>query len=154
MTTHRETRLIEASCDQVFELVADVERYPEFLPLWRRARVYHRGDNVYMTEQEIGLGPIRERFRTRTVLCRPHRIEVTSEDTLFDTFHILWGFDPVCGGCRAAIALTWRVRSLPLQAGIDLLLPTVARTMVSAFSGRADEVLHRPPACPPQNPLA
>lgn len=144
MTTHRETQLIAATCDQVFELVADVERYPEFLSLWRRARVYHRESDMYMTDQEIGLGPIRERFRTRTDLRHPQSIEVTSDDQLFEAFQILWGFDSVRGGCRASIALTWQMRSRPLQAGIDLLLPTVARTMVGAFSKRADRVLRRP----------
>jgi coenzyme Q-binding protein COQ10 len=144
MTTHCETRLIAASCDQVFELVADVERYPEFLSLWRCARVYHRDGDVYLTDQEIGLGPIRERFRTRTELRRPHRIEVTSEDSLFETFQIIWGFDPLRGGCRASIALTWEMRSRRLQKGIDLLLPTVARSMVAAFSKRADRLLSRP----------
>jgi coenzyme Q-binding protein COQ10 len=144
MTTHCETRLIAASCDQVFELVADVERYPEFSSLWRCARVYHRDGDVYLTDQEIGLGPIRERFRTRTELRRPHRIEVTSEDSLFETFQIIWGFDPLRGGCRASIALTWEMRSRRLQKGIDLLLPTVARSMVAAFSKRADRLLSRP----------
>lgn len=153
MTTHRETRLIAASCDQVFELVADVERYPDFLSLWRRARVYHREGDVYMTDQEIGLGPIRERFRTRTELRRPHRIEVSAEDALFEAFRIVWNFDPVRGGCRASIALTWEMRSRRLQRGIDLLLPTVARSMVAAFSRRADRLLSRT-ACQQQNDLA
>jgi coenzyme Q-binding protein COQ10 len=152
MTTHCETRLIAASCGQVFDLVADVERYPEFLSLWRRARVYHRDGDVYMTDQEIGLGPIRERFRTRTELRRPHRIEVSSEDPLFQSFQILWGFDPVRSQCRASIALTWEMRSRRLQRGIDLLLPTVARSMVAAFSRRADRLLSRP-ACQQQDDL-
>lgn len=148
MTTHRETRLIAATCDQVFELVADVERYPEFLSLWRRARVYHREKDAYMTFQEIGLGPIRERFRTRTELRPPRNIEVTSDDPLFEAFEILWAFDAARGGCRASIALTWQMRSRPLQAGIDLLLPTVARRMVDAFSKRADNILQRRTALP------
>src|SRR5512134_3430055 len=117
MTTHRETRLIAAKCDQVFELVADVERYPEFLSLWRRARVYHREEDAYETFQEIGLGPIRERFRTRTELRPPRNIEVTSDDPLFEAFEILWAFDAARGGCRASIALTWQMRSRHLQAG-------------------------------------
>jgi coenzyme Q-binding protein COQ10 len=141
MTTHCEMQVIAASCDQVFELVADVERYPEFLSLWRRAHVYHRDGDVYLTNQEIGLGPICECFRTRTELRRPQRIEVTSEDWLFHTFHIVWRFEPVRGGCRVSIALTWETRSRPLQRGIDLLLPTVARTMVRDFGKRADQVL-------------
>ena len=150
MTTHRETRLIAATCDQVFKLVADVERYPEFLSLWRRARVYHREADAYMTDQEIGLGPIRERFRTRTELRRPQRIEVTSDDPLFEAFRIVWDFHSMRGGCRASIALTWQMRSRPLQAAIDLLLPTVARKMVDAFSNRADDVLRRRTGLPAQ----
>jgi coenzyme Q-binding protein COQ10 len=140
MTTHREARLISASVDRVFDLVADVERYPEFLPLWRHARVYRREGDVYLTEQEIGVGPIRERFRTRTELRRPDRIDVASDDALFRAFHICWTFDPLRDGCRASIALTWEVRSRSLQSAIDLLLPTVARTMVDAFQRRAGEV--------------
>jgi coenzyme Q-binding protein COQ10 len=140
MTTHREARLISASVDRVFDLVADVERYPEFLPLWRHARIYRREGDVYLTEQEIGVGPIRERFRTRTELRRPDRIDVASDDALFRAFHICWTFDPFRHGCRASIALTWEVRSRSLQSAIDLLLPTVARTMVDAFQRRAGEV--------------
>jgi len=140
MTTHRETRFISASVDLVFDLVADVERYPEFLSLWRQARVYQREGDVYLTDQEIGLGPIRERFRTRTELSRPARIDVTSDDALFRAFHICWNFQPLRSGCRTSIALTWEVRSRRLQRTIDLLLPTVARTMVGAFQRRADQV--------------
>ena len=140
MTTHREARFIRASPDTLFDLVADVERYPEFLPMWRHARVYQRQGDVYLTEQELGLGSIGERFRTRTELRRPDRIDVTSDDVLFRVFHIRWGFRPVPRGCRASIELTWEVRSWPLQAAIDLLLPTVARTMIDAFQRRADQV--------------
>jgi coenzyme Q-binding protein COQ10 len=142
MTTHRDACLIATPIEQVFDLVADVERYPEFLSLWRYARVYRReGDDVYMTEQEIGLGPVRERFRTRTELRRPDRIDVFSDDPLFRTFHICWTFEPIHIGCRAAIALTWEVRSPTLQKAIDLALPMVARSMVDAFHKRADHVL-------------
>jgi coenzyme Q-binding protein COQ10 len=140
MTTHREARLIGAPREVVFDLVADVERYPEFLPLWRHARIYQRHGDVYLTEQEIGLGLIRERFRTRTELRRPDRIEVTSDDAMFRSFRICWSFQPVRSGCWASIALTWEVQARRLQGAIDLLLPTVARTMVDAFQRRADEV--------------
>lgn len=141
MTTHRDGRYIAAPCGRVYDLVADVERYPEFLPLWRSAEIYARDGGTYCTLQEIGLGPIRERFRTRTVLSPPDRIDVTSDDKLFRAFHICWQFAPVRGGCRATIWLTWEMRSRPLQKAIDLLLPGVARTMVDSFETRALQTL-------------
>ena len=139
MATHTESRFIQAPRERVFDLVADVERYPDFLPLWIDARIYRRHGNTYHTEQEIGLGPIRERFHTRTVLDRPSRIEVTSTDGLFRAFTIRWDFADVPGGCHIDIALTWEVQSRLPQKAIDSVLPATAAIMVSAFEDRTRE---------------
>ncbi len=141
MAQHRDRRYISAPAEQVFDLIADVERYPEFLTIWRSARIYDRAPDIYFTEQEVGLGPIRERFRTRTDLVRPHQIQVSSPDPLFQAFRICWTVAPFRGGCRVAIELTWQMRSRGLQRAIDLFLPKVASTMVDAFEKRAREVL-------------
>lgn len=142
MTTHRDSQIIRAPREQIFDLVADVERYPEFLPLWLDAHVYrHRGETIYFTEQEVGLGPLHERFRTKTVMKRPDTIEVTSTDGLFRDFQILWTFEDAGIGdkpaCRTDIALTWQVRSWLMQRAIDMVLPETARSMVQAFARRA-----------------
>lgn len=138
MTIYRETRDIAAPREVLFDLVADVESYPDFLPLWNHARIYrHRGEAIYYTEQEVGLGPIRQRFHTRTGLVRPERIDITSNDPSFRTFHIGWNFAERSGGCRVGIVLSWKVHSWMMQRGIDLLLPETARSMVDAFERRA-----------------
>ena len=140
MTLHSDSRIIPAPPDRVFDLVADVESYPEFLPLWREAKVVERQPNVYWTDQMVGLGPVHERFRTKTVLFRPVRIEVTSSDEMFSNFFITWDFSPAGRGCRASIALTWEMRASRLQGAIDMLLPRAARTMVAAFQKRARDL--------------
>lgn len=137
MTLHTDSRIIPAPLDAVYALVADVERYPEFLPLWREAEIVRRWDGGYETQQVIGLGPIRERFTTRTLLMPPNRIEVTSDDRLFRTFYIHWDFAVVPRGCRIGIALQWEVASPRLQRAIAILMPGVARSMVDAFERRA-----------------
>ena len=158
MSTHRESQIIRAPRERIFDLVADVERYPEFLPLWLDARVYrHRDETTYFTEQEIGLGFLRERFRTKTVMTRPTSIEVSSHDGLFRDFRIFWTFADAGTGdidgvgnedgdedgdreenaCRVEIALTWEVCSPLMQGAIDLILPETARSMVRAFDRRA-----------------
>jgi ribosome-associated toxin RatA of RatAB toxin-antitoxin module len=143
MTTHRETRFVAAPLELLFDLVADVERYPEFLSLWRSAHIYQREEGGYFTDQEIGLGPIRERFRTHTRLMRPEWIDVTSVDPLFQAFHIHWDFAAAQHRVRVQIALTWKVRSRLLQHGIDAALPVTARRMIAAFEDRARQAKRR-----------
>lgn len=141
MTTHIETRIIAAPRETVFDLVADVERYPDFLPLWTGVRVFRRRGTVYYTDQEVGMGPIRQRFHTRTELMRPERIEVTSTDPNFRAFHINWDFAEAPAGCRVDIALRWQVRSWLLQRAIDMVLAETARSMVDAFERRARQTI-------------
>jgi|APTNR8051073442_1049403.scaffolds.fasta_scaffold37732_2 coenzyme Q-binding protein COQ10 len=138
MSLHSESRIVPVSPEVVFDLVADVERYPDFLPLWQEARIIGRSDDSYETEQRVGLGFIQERFRTRTALHRPSHIRIVSDDPLFERFRINWDFGRVKeGGARITIQLDWAVHSWHLQKGIDLALPGVARMMVNAFETRA-----------------
>lgn len=144
MTVHTETRLVTVPADLLFDLVADVERYPEFLPMWKSARIASwDGPSTYFTEQEVGFGPINESFLTRTVLSRPAMIDVTSSDRLFRTFNIRWNFAHVEGGCRIGIQLHWEANSFFLQKGIDAVLPRTARMMVNAFENRARQLMRR-----------
>jgi len=139
MSIHTERRLVHAPQERLFELIADVEKYPDFLPMWIDARIYRRRGDTYFTEQEIGLGPVRQRFRTKTVLASPARIEVTSaDDGLFREFFIRWDLASAGQNCRVDITLSWEVRSYLMQKAIDLLLPETARSMVRAFERRAD----------------
>lgn len=137
MTVYTASRIIKQPPEVIFDLVADVERYPEFLPMWKSARVLGRDGNTYTTEQMVGFGPIRERFRTQTVMVRPTLIEVTSIDRLFRNFFIRWDLDSAPAGCRVGIALQWEVRSRILQKAIDLVLPETAEKMIDAFARRA-----------------
>ena len=130
-------RTLSVPRDRLFVLVADVERYPEFLPLWRDVHRISGDEHGYQTEQEIAFGPIRERFLTRTRLSAPDKIEITSDDPLFDAFLIRWRFTESGIATRVVVDLNWRVRSRLLQRGIDVALPATARMMISAFEERA-----------------
>ncbi len=138
MTAHSESRVIACSPETVFDLVIDVERYPEFLPLWLNAKVRRRDEDHYVTDQVIGLGPVRERFSSRTEYSRPEFIEITSSEGMFRSFSIRWHFAPTEDGrCRVDLDLEYAVRSMLLQKFIDAVLAETARTMISAFEDRA-----------------
>jgi coenzyme Q-binding protein COQ10 len=141
MPIHKETRVLSYAPERFFDLVADVEQYPEFLPLWRQAKVYHREGALYYTDQEIGLGPVRERFRSKTVLRRPVRIDVTSSEQIFRRFEMHWQFVPTAsGGCQVSFILFVEARPRLLRKVLDTMLVETSRRMVLAFERRAHQL--------------
>ena len=136
-TSHRESRVVAVSVERMFDLVADVERYPEFVPLMRSATIIRRQADAYETEQVLALGLFRHRFHTRTELNRPSSILVTSDDRTFERFDIRWSFAPTSEGfCQTDFALDCEVRSLLLKP-LEALITEMAATMVNAFAAQA-----------------
>nr|VFK08371.1 MAG: coenzyme Q-binding protein COQ10 [Candidatus Kentron sp. LPFa]VFK25026.1 MAG: coenzyme Q-binding protein COQ10 [Candidatus Kentron sp. LPFa] len=141
MTTHTTERILPYPPEYVFELVADVERYPEFLPFWRRAEVYAREGNTYYTDQEIWMGIMQERFRTKTVLNRFGGIHVTSSEGLFKDLAIRWDFASAPNaGCRIVFMQSWELRSFLKQQLVGLLLAENSRATINAFEKRAHDL--------------
>lgn len=138
VASHTETRFVELAADQVFDLVADVERYPEFLPFWRSATVCNRTAEGYETEQTLAVGFWVHRFRSCTTLDRPSRIVIRSHDSLFRDFNICWDFSPSeNGGCRVDLSFEYAVVFTFLQPVLDLMMMPTASAMVAAFENRA-----------------
>lgn len=137
MPTQSVERLLPYSSEQLFALAADVERYPEFLRWWIAARIRKREADVYYTEQVLGLGPVRVSFGSKTVLQRPERIEVTSEEPPFRRFHLSWAFESRPGGCRVCLAAALEFQSHLLQRLVDRMLSAEIAEIISAFEDRA-----------------
>jgi len=139
--SHRESREIAVSTERMFNLVADVERYPEFVPLLREATIVGRFDSGYETEQTLALGVLAHRFRTRTQLDRPRSVVVTSADRSFCLFDIRWSFTPTAERCcRTDFSLNCEFRSILLGPIGGVLVGQMALTMVNAFAMRARKV--------------
>lgn len=138
MPVHKERRVIACPREHFFDIVADVERYPDYLSFWQDAKIYRRDKDVYYTQQKIGIGPIRESFRTKTDLSRPSKIRVTSTDELFLEFEILWRFEPVSEhSCQIDFKFKCEAASFIMRRVMDLMLDEAAHHMVKAFEGRA-----------------
>jgi len=140
MALHSERRTLPFTSEQVFNLVADVESYPDFLPLWHAASISRseQDDSLYFTRQTLQLGPLRKTFRTETRLQRPNRIRVTSSDALFDEFSIQWLLEDLPEhACRVDFSLRCKAASLILTPVIEVVLCEAAQGIVSAFERRA-----------------
>ncbi len=145
MLTHSAERLLPYSSEQLFDLAADVERYPEFLPGWFAAHVRKQEGQTYWTDQVIGLGPVRTRFASKTVLHRPERIDVTSEEPPFRRFKLTWLFR--AGGnarCQVSLAAELELQSYVLERIVAQALPAVVDDIVAAFEVRAGRLYGQP----------
>lgn len=149
MALHRETRSLGYTPQQLFDLIAEVERYPEFLPLWREVHVdkntsKNTNSSVYFTDQIIQLGPFNKRFRTKTVLEPFTSIHVNSSDALFRQFSIDWLFRPEGdNGCKIEFSLDCVATSVFLRPVFDIALMESARSIVSTFENRARSLYDR-----------
>ncbi|VFM95120.1 MAG: coenzyme Q-binding protein COQ10 [Candidatus Kentron sp. G] len=141
MTTHSIERMLPYHPEFIFDLVADVESYPDFLPFWRQARIHARDGNIYYTDQEIGVGIVQERFRTKTTLNYPTAIHVISSEGFFRGLYMRWGFEPAPGGgCRVKFTQSWKLRSFLKQQLLGLLIVENSHTVMNAFERRAHEL--------------
>ena len=132
MPTHAERQIVPYRPDQLFDLVADVGKYPQFLPWCVAARVRSRTERELVADLTIGFGPFRETFASRVILDRPQRVKVRYVDPQHG--------QPVLREQIVNFAFHSRI----LQAAIGLVFNEAVRRMVGAFGKRARDVYGTP----------
>jgi len=137
MPTHAEERQLPFTQQQLFDLVADVERYPEFLPWCTACRVRKREGRTIEADLLVGFKMVRERFISRVTLSAPDRIDVEYLDGPFRYLNNHWNFKPIENGCVIDFYIDFEFRSRLLQRLIGPLFNEAVRRMVSAFESRA-----------------
>ena len=132
LPTHAERRELRFSADQLFDLVADVENYPEFLPWCVAARIRKREETLLVADLIIGFKVFRERFTSRVELDPAgRRIDVTYKDGPFRYLNNHWHFEPLAdGGCVIDFFVDFEFKSVLLQKAITVLFNEAVRRMV------------------------
>jgi coenzyme Q-binding protein COQ10 len=147
-TKHGERRVVAFTPRQLFDLVADVERYPDFLPWCSAARVRKRAGNVEIAELVIGFGPFHEKFVSRVTLQPDHSsgpaIHTVGIEGPFRKLTSRWVFHPHPDGTMVEFELEFEFRSMLLQQTVRLLFAEAVRRMVSAFEARASALYGKP----------
>lgn len=140
------TRRVAHTPEQMFSLVADVEQYPEFLPLCERLSVRSRkereGRTMLVADMTIGYKAIRETFTTQ-VLLNPDEnvIEVKYIDGPFKYLTNIWRFEPVAGeGCDVQFFIDYEFKSRILGALMGTMFDRAFRMFSEAFEKRADAI--------------
>jgi coenzyme Q-binding protein COQ10 len=140
--THAEQKLLPYTPQQLFDLVADVDRYQEFLPWCVASRINSRDGNVIHADLVIGFKMFREKFTSEVTLTRPERIDVKYAHGPFKYLNNHWVFIPEEGGSKTTIDfyVDFEFRSKLLQSLIGAVFNEAVQRMVRAFERRAHEV--------------
>lgn len=126
----------------VFDLVADIERYPEFVPGWQEARILRSEGEHRQVEQAVGIRGFIWRFRTEAVLERPHRIEIQGAGGPVRRLHQVWRFEaPETGGTLVELWTDYALRGGPAAAVAGPFFRRHTEEVVAAFRHRAHAVL-------------
>lgn len=138
MPTHAEQRRLPYSPEQLFDLVADIEAYPQFLPWCVACRVTRREGNVLHGDLVIGYKLMRERFKSRVTLERPNHIRVEYLDGPLKYLSNHWKFIPEAdGGCTIDFFVDFEFRNPVFKGLMGLFFNEAVRRMVAAFEARA-----------------
>ena len=149
MPTHAEKRLLPHSPEQLFDLVADVARYPEFLPWCVATRVRTHEENRIVADMVIGYKVFRERFVSEVTLDRPRRLDVIYREGPFRYLSNHWIFEPAAGGaCEIDFYVDFEFHSKLMQKMIGVVFNEAVKIMVSAFEKRAGEIYDEQPSMP------
>ncbi len=152
MPSYRSERRVRHGAKPMFDLVADIERYPEFVPLCKALRVRRRttdeqGLEVLLADMEVGYRAIHERFTTRVTLDSAKlKILVQYVDGPFSRLENVWNFrDEGPDSSLVEFFITYEFRSRILAALMGSMFDAAFRKFSAAFEARADAVYGRKP---------
>ena len=129
------------SAPDMFSLVADIERYPRFLPWCRSATVHDRTPTVVTASLEVARGPFRRSFTTRNRMVDPERIDIELVDGPFSRFDGHWSFDGRAERrCRVEFEMRFEISNRVAARVLTPLFEEIAKAMVGAFCRRAHQV--------------
>ena len=138
MTTHAEKRTLPYSCEQLFDLVAGVEKYPEFLPWCKASRITKRDGKVIYADLIIGYKMVQEKFSSRVTLDRPKHIHVEYLSGPMKYLSNHWKFiDNKDGTTTIDFFVEFEFKNPLLRRLMGVFFNEIVRRMVSAFEGRA-----------------
>ena len=145
MPTHTEKRIMPYTAKQMYDLVADVETYPDFLPWCAATRIRKVTKDSHKTIIEadliIAFKVFRERFGSRVTLKdEKFSVDVEYLDGPFKYLNNHWIFRDVDGGCEADFFVDFEFKSRVLQALIGVVFNEAMQRIVKAFEMRADDL--------------
>jgi coenzyme Q-binding protein COQ10 len=141
MPSIRESRTLPYSAEQMFDLVADVSRYGEFLPWVVATRVRTDSDSEMLADMLVGFKSLREKFTSKVEKSRPGQIRVHYVDGPMRDLDNVWTFRPLDeASCEVDFSVSFSFRNALFESLAGKYVDKAFRKMVAAFEERAEQL--------------
>ncbi|MEZ0259361.1 MAG: type II toxin-antitoxin system RatA family toxin [Alphaproteobacteria bacterium] len=141
MPSHAEKRVLPYTSEQLFDLVMDIEKYPEFMPWCIATRINSRGKDVLNADVIVGYKVFREKFNSTVVFKRPKTIEVEYKQGPMKHLQNRWAFKDIKGGqCEVDFYIEFSMKSKMFETLVDQFFHRVLVKMINSFEDRAAEL--------------
>jgi coenzyme Q-binding protein COQ10 len=129
------------SAQQMYDLVVDMDKYPEFIPWVAKARKYDENDNKFMSEMTFSFKGMRESFKTKDTVIPGERVTISNVSGPFKRLESEWNFaDSASGGCTIEFFIDFSFKSRLAEIALGPVFGEASKRMVEAFRTRADAI--------------
>ena len=144
MKTVNKSVLIWYSAEEMYALVTDVAKYPQFLPWCDKSRVIEQDEAGMTAEVGLSFGGLHKSFTTRNTHVPGREVQLKLVEGPFSNLDGLWKFNPVGEAgeraCRVELDLSYGFSNFALQALVGPVFDKIASSLVEAFVKRAEQV--------------
>jgi ribosome-associated toxin RatA of RatAB toxin-antitoxin module len=141
MTVVKRTRSVKYSCEEMFNLVNEIEHYADFLPYCSQSLIHHRDQDEVQATLVINAAGVSKSFTTRNRLQLNKMIEIRLIDGPFKHLEGFWRFDEEPdGGCKVSFDLEFEFASRMFSVLLGSIFEQVTNKMIDAFCERAEQV--------------
>ena len=142
MLSHIEQKQLPYTPEQMFDLVAGVDKYHEFAPWCVASRINRwEGESVFYADLVVGYKVFRERFSSKVILNRPHEITIEYLEGPLKNLSNKWVFsEGKNGSCIIDFSVEFEFENIALQALANMFFNEVVRRMIGAFEARAHQL--------------
>jgi coenzyme Q-binding protein COQ10 len=134
-------RTMPWSCEQLFDLAADVASYPQFLPGWLDVQILEHAPQYLQVRQRLGIGPVNHTFTTRAELQRPRQVLISTTDAPFKHLHIQWQFEESGQtGCRVSLGIELETGGSMVETALAKLFEVTTPDIIARFEVRARQL--------------
>lgn len=134
---YKESDLLLFSGEKLYQLITDVERYPEFLPGWLSVKVIERSEAEIKATQKIGMPFVNWEFKSNVLLEKPRHVQITSTDEPFRQLDIHWNIEPMTQSlCRVTIRVNADIDS-SVRPIWNVIIKQSVHSLLEHFNRRA-----------------